>query len=273
MAEETTTEEQDESQEEPKGKKSDKKKPPPFVLKLDNILIAAKVVLRTTEKVYGSMSPDPAIVTRWLESKGEIEEEQLHEKIAAVGEVQEEERRTSIFRAVDAVLGPNDAIEQIDYDLKEQGVAEDQITRIPVLRDFMIKSMLRDASTATGLTRARNGVRPNLKVGFTILPRIIPMYRTGTGALLKQADGTEPFAGHVGTPQGQRSILKTVELVKNITITFKALWVKGYVSHAELEQLLIYSGIFLGIGSQRRFEAGKFEVVKIEQVDPTLKFE
>src|SRR5262245_60465407 len=110
-------------------------------------------------------------------------------------------------------------------------------------------------------------------MGFTILPRIIPMYRTGTGELLKAADGTEPFAGHVGTPKGQRSILKTVELVKNITITFKAIWVKGFVSPDELEQLLIYSGIFLGIGSQRRFEAGKFEIVSIDQVPPTLKFE
>jgi hypothetical protein len=77
-------------------------------------------------------------------------------------------------------------------------------------------------------------------------------------------DGQEDFIGHVVTPQGRRSVLKRCDYIERATLEFDIYWVRGLIPPKEMMEILVFAGMFNGLGSQRRFEAGKFFVSNFE---------
>ena len=83
--------------------------------------------------------------------------------------------------------------------------------------------------------------------------------------------GLEDFAGHVSTMQGMRSILKSAEYVEEGIMEFQ-IWClavrmekRTEVQASDIEECLVF-GQECGIGSCRSFEAGKYDLVKFEEI-------
>ena len=232
-------------------------------------LLGAVVTLAVPGRMYGSVPKSQSLVQAWIASQGEIPEESLQDKLAAVG--------TRVPEAPEVVEGEEangeqETEERVSCGFRLLPVGE---VRAVCLRDFMVKAMIGQAASTIGWTKRERGVRGVLREGFQIRPQAIPFERDGRP--LEKPDGIEDFVGHVMTPQGRRSILKRCDYVEGVTFSFKMIWVPTrlkttvLVTIPKLEELLLFAGEFSGIGSQRHFEAGKFQLQSIEAFTPNLR--
>lgn len=207
-------------------------------------LVAARVKLLFIDRCYGSIPRSQEIIQKWVGSKGEIPEESLNEKLEALGETGEEvlERVSCGFRT--SKIGGKSAIG---------------------MRDFQVQALIGYAASSIGWTKQFRGLRPVLREALTIRPRFIP-FTNGEGVPIEAPHGYEDFTGHVTTPAGRRSILKRADYVENVVLSFVVTWVPGILSVGMLEQILHFGGKFQGLGSQRRFSAGEFQLVTFEKL-------
>lgn len=231
-------------------------------------LCRADVVVQLTDRLYGSIPKNINLLTDWITAKagkpiaegGPVgDEDTLEEKIQSLALQPEDERADT--------TDVEDEAERVSCGFR---MAADPITHVKfiTMRDFQLKAALGVAGQSTKLTTKVRGARPVLREALQIRPQYIPLYRDG--ALLEKPDGEEDFIGHVTTMRGRRSILKRCDYVERATLRFSIFWVPGVVTHEHLEQLLVFTGSFLGIGSQRRFEAGKFDLLSYTPLKATF---
>jgi len=197
------------------------------------------VVLETTNRLYGGIPQREDLLRNWIASKGPIPEESLEEKLDAInGQDLEElvDRSSTGFRS------DGDGI---------------------YLRDFMIKQMLKEAGTVTRLFREKKGTKTDLTIGLIVRPERIHVGKMAP-------DGYEEFQGRVQSPQGPRTILsRKAYFEAGLQIPFSIKMFAGAaLTVDQLKMLLEYAGEFVGLGSARSREAGKFRVTKFE-VKPT----
>ena len=91
--------------------------------------------------------------------------------------------------------------------------------------------------------------------------------------LRKEPDGMDDFAGRVNTPQGARSILKSSEFLFQPTFQFQLWLLEVRMGNTEKSftqddvRMMFELGQEAGIGSNRTFESGKYDVEGMEEVD------
>jgi len=91
--------------------------------------------------------------------------------------------------------------------------------------------------------------------------------------LRKEPDGMDDFAGRVNTPQGARSILKSSEFLFQPTFQFQLWILEVRMGNTEKSftqddvRMMFELGQEAGIGSNRTFESGKYDVEGMEEVD------
>jgi len=195
-------------------------------------------------RVYGSIPKSEDILRKWVDSKGPIPEESLEEKIEGIGIAQE----------------PGDDADEIveSRSCGFRSVTKDGV-RVLAMRDFQVKACINHAATALGLTVSHRGLKAILRSSFQIRPQFIPFMRDGKPISIP--DGEEDFIGHIVDKAGRRSILKRCDTIEGSQLTFDCLWVGNKLTAPVLRDIIRYAGQFQGLGSQRRFEAGKFNLV------------
>ena len=193
------------------------------------------VVIETTTRMYGGIPQGEDLLRAWIEAKGPMPEESLEEKIEAMtpGEVDEKVELSSTGFRADA-----------------DGI---------YMRDFMIKQMMKESATAVGMLAKKIGTKTNLTIGLVVKPERIHVGKAGP-------DGYEEFQGRVKTMQGPRSIMsRKAYFEPGLQITFGIkMLAGGKLTTSDVRALLDHAGEFVGFGSARSREAGKFKVVKYE---------
>lgn len=217
-----------------------------------SIFSHVSVKLKFRDFIYGGIPKDPELINAWIEAKGEMTppdkkllnaEESLEEKLSVMqlsekeaGElIKEEERVWCGFRRDE-----------------KHGL---------YIRDFMIKANLKEAGTRSRLTFDNRGLKPDLQTALFIYPREISLGR-------KDPDGYVDIAGHVRTMQGERSILKRCDYVKQAEIGFYIKYITKGVVNLEMLEILFELGGEIGLGSVRSMEEGKFDVLELKQIEP-----
>ena len=193
------------------------------------------VVIETTTRFYGGIPQGEDLLRAWIEAKGPIPEETLEEKIDAItpGEVEEQVERSSTGFRTD-----------------KDGT---------YVRDFAVKQMLKESATAVGMFKAKIGTKTNLTIGLVVKPERIHLLKS-------EPDGYEEFQGRVKTMRGLRSILsRKAYFEPGLRIAFRIkMLAGGKLTAKDVRALLDHAGEFVGFGSSRSREAGKFKVVKFE---------
>lgn len=150
------------------------------------------------------------------------------------------------------------------------------------LGDYLIKGGLKHYASLLRLTIKKRGSSGNAGFKDTVKEALFVKGTLDDGQTLTgkriyfqplriEADGLEQFTGNVGTQQGERSILKYSEYVEKALITFQ-IWVaaarmtkKTEFTAEDLVTMLLL-GQEVGFGSNRTFEAGKYELVDFTQI-------
>lgn len=239
----------------------------------NKMLLGIDVTLRFNTRVYGSLPKDAELLSNWLKSRGDMNAKEVSDTIAD----SEKENLREKLKSLD--LQDEDKVTNFeDLSPEEQKMAEEEEkvscafrsievspgVRHLMVKDFMVKAMIGVAASTTKMTVTKRGVRGNLREGLQIRPHDIPMSRDGNP--VTAPDGQEDFIGHVMTMQGRRSILKRCDFIEpGVDLSFKAYLMSGNIDASAFKSLLEFSGFFLGLSSQRRFEAGKFNVLKSDQ--------
>lgn len=132
------------------------------------------------------------------------------------------------------------------------------------VQDYMIRGYLKSAMTALVTV---NGVKaPNSKIDRYVFvsPRMIPLRRQGTGALIYEADLNFERTLRAQTMQGPRITLACSELVDNWELDFDIQLIEnsgtkasGKIDWKILEQALDY-GMLCGLGQWRNGSYGRF---------------
>lgn len=193
------------------------------------------VVLETTTRMYGGIPQGEELLRAWIEAKGPMPEESLEEKIEA--------------------MTPGEVDEKIE--LSSTGFRQD--SEGVYFRDFMVKQMMKESATAVGMLAKKIGTKTNLTIGLVVKPERIHVNQ-------KAADGYEEIQGRVKTMQGPRSIMsRKAYFEPGLQIPFQIkMLAGGKLTTNDVHALLDHAGEFVGFGSARSREAGKFKVVKFE---------
>jgi hypothetical protein len=193
------------------------------------------VVIETTTRMYGGIPQGEDLLRAWIEAKGPMPEESLEEKIE--------------------VMTPGELDEKVE--LSSTGFRSDDGGVF--VRDFMVKQMMKESATAVGLLKKKVGTKTNLTIGLVVKPERIHFGRS-------MPDGYEEIQGRVNTMKGPRSILsRKAYFEPGLQITFGIKMLAGrMLSISDVHALLDHAGEFVGFGSARSREAGKFKVVKFE---------
>lgn len=144
---------------------------------------------------------------------------------------------------------------------------------------YQIKSMISEAASLLELTVKKRGSKQTLKEGLSVIGINENDQLTGDKVFFlpnrTKADGTYTHTGNVSTPQGNRSIIKSMEYIEQASIKFILNILENRMQDDNRGKKLTTDNIKeclahsreLGIGSHRKYDAGKFDVVKFEEVD------
>lgn len=204
-----------------------------------------EVHMLTTNRIYGGLPQGKEQLLKWIESKGLIPEETVVDKLEVTPgltpeQVQDKiELSSTVFRS------------------DKEGL---------FMRDFMVKQMLKETATVLGLTTTKLGSKTVLTIGMVVEPERIRMFRDEK--LITEHDGFEEIQGKVGTPKGPRNILsRKAYLEPGVMIPFQiCLLSTSKVTVPDLTHLFNHAGRFVGFGSARSRESGKFKITKFEVV-------
>jgi len=204
-----------------------------------------RVALRYRDRVYGGLPLNEDILKSWIESKL-IDDKDFIRKVS--GEVQ---------------ASPEDELETA-LDKNTTGFKRDDEGCYH--GDYQIKAHIKHAASLLKIYQKNRGTKDTIKEALFVKPEKI--------YIGKQPDGVETFCGNVNTPQGKRSILKASEYFEKADITFD-FWVldvrlgggnKKGLTDGEIKDIFTF-GQELGIGSNRGFEKGKYDLLKLIKLD------
>ena len=203
----------------------------------------AHAVLDFTAKVYGGIPRTKKLIDNYVTSKFGVVAGDLAEDLKKeVDLLEEQENITTGFKHLDGM---------------------------PYLSDYQVKAMIKQAATRLKLTTKKRGTKQDITDGFFLTRKIFPTLDN-----TKMKDGKLPvddIPGHVMTPQGKRSILKASEYIERgrVEIDIKLI-ITSVMSKKDLLNCFLI-GQEIGLGSNRSFENGKFNLVSFEWEDGDLE--
>ena len=148
------------------------------------------------------------------------------------------------------------------------------------LGSYQLKAMLAQSASLLEITTKKRGSKQTLREAMSAVG--LDDEGTATGdkiyflPMRKEADGEQVHTGNVSGPQGNRSIVKVMEYVEKPRVKFQLRLLMNRMDEAssskkfstiDLKKSLAV-GRESGLGSHRRFEAGKFDVLNFKQLDP-----
>ena len=195
----------------------------------------ATVKLQFRDRVYGGIPKTRELIDNYVSGKFGVAQGDLAEKLKEeVDLLEETEKVTTGFKSKDGK---------------------------PYISDYQVKALLKQAANRLKITKKKRGSKQDITDGLFMSPEI---FLSDGNNEIKTPLPTEDFCGHVSTPQGKRSILKASEYVEKATVEFQLKLIKTSVmSHQDVVDCFLL-GQEIGLGSNRSFEKGKFDVVSFE---------
>ena len=144
---------------------------------------------------------------------------------------------------------------------------------------YQIKAMLAESASLLGITVKKRGSKQTLKEGLIVQGLDAEDNITNEKVYFlpttTEPHGTYTHAGQVSTAQGSRSILKRMEYIEKATIKFRLILLENRMSDDARGKGLLVSdlklclahGRELGLGSHRKYESGRFNVIKFKQLE------
>ena len=143
---------------------------------------------------------------------------------------------------------------------------------------YQVKAMLKQTASLLDLTIKKRGSKQTLSEGTVI--RGIDGENNLTGdkvyllPIALEPTGIETLTGHVSTPQGKRDIMRNAEFVSEPTLKFQLWLLQNRIGDDNRSKkltvsdvkLILAHGCEVGLGSMRSYAAGKFDVVKFEEL-------
>ena len=201
-----------------------------------------KVTLQFRDRVYGGLPLSKKLVEQYVEAKLAPGDKAFAEKLA-----EETMPKDEAAKELEMI----EHTERITTGFKsDEGGC--------YLGDYIIKAHLKQAASLLKITQQKRGSKDTVKEGLYIKPEKI--------YLGDKPDGTEEFVGHVLTPTGKHSILKKSQYFDKPKITFEVwmLNVRSDKFNGDDLHMCFEFGQELGIGSNRSYEKGKFDLVDFQ---------
>ncbi|MDE0317396.1 MAG: hypothetical protein OXI67_04935 [Candidatus Poribacteria bacterium] len=208
-----------------------------------------EIELKFRDKIYGGLPKDKDVLKNYVKNK--FSSEDTSPTADDLDLTEEIEKRTVGFKRDD------------------RGI---------YIGSYQIKAMLAQAASLLELTITKRGSKQTMREGLIIKGQDEDDTFTGEKIYLlpriMEPTGIESHAGNVSTPQGSRSILKTLEYVLEPTVKFQLWLLKNRIGEDNRSKKLVIKdikkcflyGMELGLGSHRKYEAGKFDVVRFEEL-------
>lgn len=217
-----------------------------------------EVVLEFLNKVYGGLPKDPKLIAGFLKGRG-------------VSESDAKDLGGKILKEMNP-----EAMEKLDIEKVEAmwtGFKQDEVG--PYIETRQIKAMLKEACGESEMWREVRGLKSRL--GGALFPKgdggpdltriyFVTYDKEGEPSTVKEVGGYDESVGHVKTMQGPRSILKRKDYIYQPRILFTLKVGGRTIKEKHLRDLFEFSSEG-GLGADRSTEAGKFKVIKLEQVD------
>ena len=208
-----------------------------------------EIELQFREKVYGGLPKD---------------EEALKAYVKAA------------FQSEDTSPTADDLDLQEETDKRTVGFKKDDIG--VYVGTYQLKAMLGEAASLLEFTVKKRGSKQTFKEGLNIKGMNDDGDFTGEQCyflpLKKEIDGTEMHTGNVSTPMGNRSIIKTLEFVEKPRLKFQISILENRMGEGNTKKLTVTDFKLclahareLGLGSHRKYQAGKFDIKSFKQLD------
>jgi hypothetical protein len=202
-----------------------------------------EVGIRFRDRVYGGIPKSKELIELYIKSKFGEENMDLADKVKKEMDVKE-------------TLDLEEQMEKVTTGFRVKN-------KSPHLADYQIKAMIKQCATRLRITTKKRGSKNDITDGMFVTKRIF-FY----GQNEKKIEGpleVEDFCGHVMTRQGKRSILKSSEYVEKAYAIFTIRVIKNAVlSEKNLKEMLLL-GQEIGLGSNRSFEKGKFDLLSFKK--------
>lgn len=211
--------------------------------------------IRFRDKVYGGVPKSREIIQNYVRGKYGSDDTTLMETDVDLDMEEETEKITNVFRCDD------------------RGI---------YIGSYQVKAAIKQYASLCRFTVKKRGTKQTVKESLFVKGRIGDEF-TGEKIyfqeLATKADGTDDIAGQVSTPQGQRSILKASEFMLRRTLQFEVwiLDVRVGTTAASKDltaddlRFCLEFGQECGIGSNRTYESGKYNLLVYEQFEPVPK--
>ena len=144
---------------------------------------------------------------------------------------------------------------------------------------YQIKAMLAESASLQEITVKKRGSKNTLREGLVVLGLDDKDEYTGNNIYVlpyrQEADGVSSRTGHVSGPSGSRSIVSVSEFVQDVTLKFEL----RLLSNRMIEKrdgkkfsphdlkLCFAHARHLGIGGERKYQTGCFDIVKFEECE------
>lgn len=205
-------------------------------MKDDHLYGEFEVKLKFRERVYGGIPKTEKMIENYVSSKFGVENVDLAEELKKEVDLVEETEKVSCgFR-------------------RDNGR--------PFLGDYQLKALLKQSATRLRLTTKKKGSKQDLTDGLFVNRKL---FFTKDGEPVMDVDGSEEFCGHVQTRKGKRSILKQSEYIEGGELAFTIRVIKGGLVSAKNIKDLLLLGQEIGLGSNRSFESGKYDLLVCEK--------
>lgn len=226
----------------------------------DHLYNFFRIGLKFRERVYGGIPKSSELIDKYVSSKFGVENTDLAEKLKEEVGLRDEE------------VDNADRVEK----LKEEADLKEELEKVttgfkvkdgePYISNYQIKAMLKQAANRLKITSKKKGAKQDIVDGlFLADPKV---FLKVNGNLAEQPLPTEEFAGHVTTPHGKRSILKASEYVEEAYAEFVVRLIHtSILSPKELLDCFLL-GQEIGLGSNRSFETGKYDLEVFEKTEP-----
>lgn len=201
--------------------------------------------LKFRDKIYGGLPGNREIFEAWMASKFE-DPENTENTETDLDLDKEIEQNTSQFRC------------------DEQGI---------YINAHQVKAMIAQCASLLELTTQKRGSKNTLKEGTFIKGVDEEGNFTGEKIYLlpfrKEPDGVDSFTGNVSGPQGSRSIISNVQFCTQATIKMQIWMLTNRMGDNRGKKLtlgdvenILQLGQEVGLGAVRKFEVGKFDVIR-----------
>jgi hypothetical protein len=225
------------------------------------------VTLQLTNRIYGGTPQRPDVIEAWLRTKTGVTQQA---ELAAMT------KRTILEMDPELAEAAKDLTPYEVMKLASEKLATSQ-TAVGFKRDKQgglfiesrqIKAGIKEATNIqlAGVMLGKNGRYQGKGAKNWVAERVfVGPERIYLGK--QEIDGLELFVGHVSGPQGPRSTLTYYQYVTRPTISFRVAILQSGVIAEYWPQiwLTLQDG---GIGALRSQDAGRFEVVKWDEVEP-----